>query len=177
MTNKELLCSILSLAAIDGSVNKQEMEFFDQICERIGASPEEKNAAFEKSRQGKGSIHLPEDEQHKKRLVYFLLQAAVVDGKITPEERRVLEAVVAKLGLSKDYMERFLQSRLQEIQEEKERAAYVTCPKCGFQQPPTNECKRCGVIFKRYKQTQEPSDEDKLRNLLSGTNVFKKNPA
>lgn len=174
MTNQELLCSILSLSAIDGSLNQRELEYFDQVCSRIGASPEEKNMALEKARQGKGSIYLPQDDVIKKRLVYFLLQAAVSDGPVTPEEQKVLDAVVARLGISKNYVERFLTSRLAEIQEERERATYVTCPKCGFEQPPTHECRRCRIIFKRYKQArQAPMDDvDRLKELLSSTNVF-----
>ena len=42
---------------------------------------------------------------------------------------------------------------------EPERRAYkvgmVTCPQCGFEQPQTEECVKCGIIFSKYTQFQE----------------------
>jgi hypothetical protein len=42
---------------------------------------------------------------------------------------------------------------------EPERRAYkvgmVTCPQCGFEQPQTDECVKCGVIISKYVQFQE----------------------
>lgn len=31
----------------------------------------------------------------------------------------------------------------------------VTCPQCGFEQPETNECIKCGIIISKYVQYQE----------------------
>ena len=42
---------------------------------------------------------------------------------------------------------------------EPERKAYrggmVTCPQCGFEQPETDECVKCGIIISKYVQFQE----------------------
>ena len=42
---------------------------------------------------------------------------------------------------------------------EPERRAYkvgmVTCPQCGFEQPQTDECVKCGIIISKYVQFQE----------------------
>jgi hypothetical protein len=42
---------------------------------------------------------------------------------------------------------------------EPERRAYkvgmVTCPQCGFEQPETDECVKCGIIISKYVQYQE----------------------
>ena len=42
---------------------------------------------------------------------------------------------------------------------EPERRAYkvgmVTCPQCGFEQPKTDECVKCGIIISKYVQFQE----------------------
>jgi hypothetical protein len=42
---------------------------------------------------------------------------------------------------------------------EPERRAYkvgmVTCPQCGFEQPETDECVKCGIIVSKYTQFQE----------------------
>ena len=31
----------------------------------------------------------------------------------------------------------------------------VTCPQCGFEQPETDECVKCGIIISKYKQFEE----------------------
>ena len=35
------------------------------------------------------------------------------------------------------------------------RGAVVTCPQCGFEQPETDECIKCGIIISKYVQYQE----------------------
>ena len=44
MTNDDILNSIMSLLAVDGKLNKHEMRFFDEVCERLDISDEQKNA-------------------------------------------------------------------------------------------------------------------------------------
>ena len=31
----------------------------------------------------------------------------------------------------------------------------ITCPQCGAEQPETDECKKCGIIFSKYKQYED----------------------
>ena len=179
MTNEDIIESVISVLAIDGDVNKWEMQFFKDVCKRLEISKEMRSAVLTKARQGKGRIHLPENEADKKRLLYFLVQAVVADGKIVPEERKILDAVVDKMGISRANVEKFLQMRLKEVKTEKYTAqgnSLITCPKCGHEQTTAYRCKRCGIIFGKYKRvqkpTQEPSDADKLKELLSSSNVI-----
>lgn len=54
---------------------------------------------------------------------------------------------------------------------ESERKPYagglVTCPQCGFEQPETDECIKCGIIISKYVQYQEMarSIEGKVREI------------
>ena len=54
---------------------------------------------------------------------------------------------------------------------ESERRPYggglVTCPQCGFEQPETDECIKCGIIISKYVQYQEMarSIEGKVREI------------
>jgi hypothetical protein len=43
----------------------------------------------------------------------------------------------------------------------------VTCPQCGFEQPETDECVKCGIIISKYVQYQEMarSIEGKVREI------------
>ena len=45
----------------------------------------------------------------------------------------------------------------------------VTCPQCGLEQPETNECKRCGIIFSKYIQYEDMarSFESQVREISS----------
>ena len=45
----------------------------------------------------------------------------------------------------------------------------ITCPQCGFEQPETEECIKCGIIFSKYKQYEEMarSFEGKFREISS----------
>lgn len=178
MTNEDIIESVLSILALDGAVSKWEMQYFDSVCERLQVSQEAKNTALAKAKQGKGRIHLPEDDTDKNRLLYFLTQAVVADGKVVDKERQVLYRVVDKLQLSRNYVDKFIDSRLQEIKSERystvNSESTMKCPKCEYEQPKGYKCKRCGIIFEKYTQSKEQdkeqSDAEKLMDLLSSSN-------
>ena len=46
----------------------------------------------------------------------------------------------------------------------------ITCPQCGFEQPETDECIKCGVIISKYLRDQEDarSYEGRIREISSG---------
>lgn len=177
MKNDDIIDSVLSVLALDGSLNKWEIQFFNELCQRLNISQEAQHKAIQRIKQGKGRIHLPEQDSDKKRLLYFLIQAVVADGKVSEQERHVLQTVVEKLGVSFSYVEDILEQRMKEVKTERytiRQESTIVCPKCSFEQTSSYRCKRCGVIFEKYKQAQEPTDEDLLMNILSSSNRLKK---
>jgi hypothetical protein len=43
----------------------------------------------------------------------------------------------------------------QEPEKKPHTGGMVTCPQCGFKQPETDECVKCGIIISKYKQFEE----------------------
>lgn len=103
---------------------------------------------------------------------------------LTPERaERLLQKVpvVVKKGISKEEMEKYVKAfgeiggrtRVEEEEEmitempeippqsEPGKKPYmermITCPQCGFEQPETSECVKCGVIISSYSFQKEPA--------------------
>ncbi len=180
MTNIDIIESVITLLAIDGSLNKWEKQFFYDICQKLDISHGSRKAAIQKIQHGKGRVHLPEDTGDKHRLIYFLAQAIVADGKVVAKERKALDTIIDKLGIPKGYVDKFINARLQEVKAEHYSTAttssspLIACPKCHYEQPQSYQCKRCGIIFEKYQKMQGPSEEDQLWELLASSNTIRK---
>ena len=84
--------------------------------------------------------------------------------------------VVVRKGIAKEEMERYVKafeeiggrvrveevlieppevSRAPEPEKRPGMEASITCPQCGFEQPDTDECVKCGIVISKYRQFQE----------------------
>lgn len=113
---------------------------------------------------------------------------------LSPEKaERLLQKVpvVVKKGIPKEEMERYVKAfesfggriRVEEepipetpeisLPPEPEKKPFlgrmITCPQCGFEQPETDECSKCGLIISKYQQYQEMarSYESQVREISS----------
>jgi hypothetical protein len=59
--------------------------------------------------------------------------------------------------------------RRPEIERRPFKGQMVTCPQCGFEQPETDECVKCGIIISKYRQYQEmaKSVEGQVKEISS----------
>ncbi len=176
MKNGDMIESVISLLTQDGKLTLRERKFLNSVCKRLRIPKKRRDEALALAKQGKARICLPHNEADKNRLVYLMVQAIVANGEIAPEKRMVLHELVDMLGISRKHADRFLETRLQEVQEQEASSPYqtksITCPKCGYAQTTAYKCKRCGIIFKKYEQKNAPDtrDADALMDLLASSN-------
>ena len=108
MDNVEIIHSVVSMLVTDGKLPPQESEFLKRLCQRLEVSSDEIETAFEEFAQGEAYIQLPKGEDEKKRLIHYLLEAIAADGKVAPQERKLLGAVATRLGMPQDHFEDML---------------------------------------------------------------------
>jgi hypothetical protein len=123
-----------------------------------------------------------------------LLKGLEKKFNLSPEKaERLLEKVpvIVKKGITQDEMERYVSAfeslggrvRVEEeplfqtpevsIPPEPGKKLFagrmITCPQCGFEQPDTDECVKCGLVISKYQQYQEMahSFESQVREISS----------
>lgn len=133
------------------------------------------------------SIISPEEEER-------LLKGLQKKFHLSPEKAESLlqrVPIVVKRGINKEEMERYVKAfeeiggrvrveeeaspQIHEFREtpEIDKRPYtgqlIKCPQCGYEQPETDECIKCGVIISKYIQYQEMarSIEGKVKEILS----------
>ena len=102
-----------AMLAADGVVTSEEREFLRRVVGRFGLSEEHRTDRV--VARDPGSIMatlrgLAPDVQS--RVMALLVEAAVVDGKVTPQERALLLASAATLGIEASALEERIARRL-----------------------------------------------------------------
>jgi uncharacterized tellurite resistance protein B-like protein len=95
---KSLLVSKVLIA--DGMMQDEERGFLDHVMTTLGLSPTERTAVIELKGldQAEGYVKsLPVEE--RQALVEMLVDAAGVDGKLSPHELAMVKRLTAALGL------------------------------------------------------------------------------
>lgn len=117
MTHDDIILSVVSMMAADGTVARSEMHFLHNLCKQLGISSQDvlKNA-LQRVRQGQARIALPDSQTDRRLLFDILLQAAAADGEIVPQERKFLDALAKKMGIPQETMEQFIQAALKKKQ-------------------------------------------------------------
>ena len=108
MENIDILNSVVSMLVTDGKLLPEESEFLKRVCRRLELSENALEEAFEKFAQGEAYVYLPEEEDEKRRLLSYLMEAVVADGKVAPQEQQLLEAVATRLGVPQEHFEDML---------------------------------------------------------------------
>ena len=104
---------IEAVIAADGVVVEEERAFLRRVIDRFGLSPEDGAGGVVASDPGRATTILralaPDTQM---RVMALLVDAAVVDGVVAPEERALLLASAATLGIDAAALEERIARRL-----------------------------------------------------------------
>ena len=85
-----------------------------------------------------------------------------------PYETRVSQRYEEKPHYGEGGPRQEREPRQEESHREREpQEGMMTCPQCGFEQPPSDECRKCGIIVSKFQQYEEMarSFEDKVHEV------------
>ena len=103
-----------AVVAADGVVSDEEREFLQRVVERFGITEHDRDAhVVASSSPGEAMATLrglPQDVQT--RVMALLVEAAIVDGSVAPEERALLLSAAASLGIEACALEERIARRL-----------------------------------------------------------------
>jgi uncharacterized tellurite resistance protein B-like protein len=104
---------IEAMISADGVVTDEERQFLRRVVERFGLSADEREDRLVESDPGRATRTLRElPDEAKVRVMALLVDAAVVDGNVAPEEHALLLASAASLGIEACALEERIARRL-----------------------------------------------------------------
>jgi uncharacterized tellurite resistance protein B-like protein len=104
---------IEAVIGADGVVVEEERAFLQRVIERFRLSPEDRADGVVPSDPGRATQTLRElGADSQMRVMALLVDAAVVDGCVAPEERALLLASAATLGIEAAALEERIARRL-----------------------------------------------------------------
>lgn len=102
-----------TMIAADGVVSDEEKQFLSRVVARFGLTADERADRLVPSDPGRATRTLrglsPDDQS---RVMALMVEAAIVDGRVEPEERALLLASAATLGIDAIALEERIARRL-----------------------------------------------------------------
>ncbi len=103
---------IEDVIAADGVVSDEAREFLRRVVERFGMSADEVASAPSRDLGSSVATLRALDSDVQMRVMALLVEAAVVDGCVAPEERALLLSSAASLGIDAQALEERIARRL-----------------------------------------------------------------
>lgn len=104
---------IEAMIAVDGVVVEEERAFLRKVIARFGLSQAERADHVAASTPGRTTTTLRAlAPDLQTRVMALLVEAAIVDGRVDPEEHALLLASAAAIGLEADVLEERIARRL-----------------------------------------------------------------
>lgn len=103
---------IEDVIAADGHVSDEERDFLRRVLERFGMSSDARDEIVASAPGSSVATLRALDPDVQMRVMALLVEAAVVDGCVAPEERAMLLASAASLGIDAQALEERIARRL-----------------------------------------------------------------
>jgi uncharacterized tellurite resistance protein B-like protein len=100
------LKNVMVLAMADGKVSEEERTYINALRNRLGVSDSDFHALCAEVRANPRKLSLPTDPGEALDAVRLLAELAGVDGEISAAERRTLDLLARRVGLSADELDR-----------------------------------------------------------------------
>lgn len=95
---KSLLAVFVQLAKSDNDIDDSEIQFIEDIREKLGISKEDLKEIWDNHDQY--PLEPPKSERHRMTILYQLLYLTKIDGVVTQEEEHFVHTTALRLGIS-----------------------------------------------------------------------------
>jgi len=99
---REYVNQLFRVAWADGSLDRVEVQYIYSVGKKLGMTQEELQEARENFDPAALSYKAPRTREDKFLLLFYLINLILVDDEIHPEEMRITENIIMKLGYSPD---------------------------------------------------------------------------
>ena len=100
MDRSELFKHLVAMAAVDGEITDDELEFLAARAAKWGLSETEIQTALDVITSSKPNFSLPPTKIQRVELLREMIRMMVVDGSIDPAERRLCAAAAVAMDIS-----------------------------------------------------------------------------
>jgi len=97
----ELLTALSMILASDGELHDRERDLISKLSTRRGVSTKQLKLVFATAQAADSRISIPQDLQQARVFMDHLIQGALIDGRITHAEQKLLKHAAGQLGWSK----------------------------------------------------------------------------
>ena len=107
---KDYLKQLFSIASADGHLDKVEMEYIVSIGKRLNFSEEEIRDLKDDPDTKNATPQLPNNKEGRFFMLFSLINMILADGEVHPQEMKITENMVMKLGYAPDTVNTILET-------------------------------------------------------------------
>lgn len=101
-SEKDYLKQLFSIASADGHLDDNELAYITSVGKRLNLSEEEINALQNCTEIARKTLRLPKHEEGRFFMLFSLINLILADDEVHPQEMRVTESIVMRLGYDPD---------------------------------------------------------------------------
>lgn len=100
LNEPDLQVALARMVAVDGEIHEKEKQYLTNLLKRRGISLERINQVLTTADADEQPLPLPDNREQLQLFMDHLIRAALIDGRITGKEKRLLRRVCGQMGWS-----------------------------------------------------------------------------